>query len=71
MLENSSMNLARREIAVVIATIFRRYDVYKGQEGRTLELYDTERSRDIDANYDMIIPVPAKGSKGLRVRIRK
>jgi hypothetical protein len=28
------------------------------------------RERDIDANYDMIIPVPAKKSLGLRVIVR-
>ncbi|KAI1122102.1 cytochrome P450 [Nemania abortiva] len=64
------MNLARREMAVVLAALFRKYDLYRGQDGPTLELYDTERARDIDANHDMIIPAPAKGSKGLRVRIR-
>ena len=65
-----SMNLARREMAVVLATLFRRYDLYRGQPGRTLELYDTERARDVDANFDMIIPVPANGSKGVRIRVR-
>lgn len=69
--KTNSMNLARRELAIVLATIFRRYDGYHGQEGRTLELYDTERKRDIDANHDMIIPAPAKGSKGVRMRVRQ
>lgn len=64
------MNLARRELAIVIATLFSRFDLYRGQEGRTLELYDTTRERDIDPYSDMIIPVPAPGSKGLRVRVR-
>ena len=64
------MNLARRELAIVLASLFLRYDVYSGQKGRTLELYDTKRDRDIDANSDYIIPVPAKGSLGLRVKIR-
>ncbi len=64
------MNLARREMAIILGTIFRQYDLYHGQEGRTLELYETQRARDIDANHDMIIPVPAKGSRGLRVRVR-
>jgi hypothetical protein len=49
---------------------FRRYDLYGGQPGRTLELYDTERARDVNANLDMIIPVPAKGSKGACERVR-
>jgi hypothetical protein len=65
------MNLARREMGIVLATLFRRYDVYRGQDGPTLELYDTIRERDIDPNSDKIIPVPAQGSKGLRVRIRQ
>ena len=64
------MNLARRELSIVLASLFLRYDVYSGQKGRTLELYDTTRERDIDANSDYIIPVPAKGSLGLRVKIR-
>ncbi|KAK8102247.1 cytochrome P450 [Apiospora sp. TS-2023a] len=40
------------EMGMVLATIINRYDVYKGQEGRTLELYDTVRERDIVANSE-------------------
>jgi hypothetical protein len=67
-----SMTLARREMSIILATLFLKYDVYDGQPGQgpTLELYDTQRARDIDANSDYIIPVPAKGSQGLRVKIR-
>ncbi|KAK4223161.1 cytochrome P450 [Podospora fimiseda] len=64
------MTLARREMAIILASIFLKYDLYTGQSGPTLELYDTDRARDIDANSDYIIPVPAKGSKGLQVLIR-
>jgi len=66
------MTLARREMAIILSTIFLKYDVYNGQPGQgpSLELYNTERARDIDANSDYIIPVPAKGSQGLRVKIR-
>ncbi len=64
------MNLARKEMALVLGTLFRKYELYCGQSGPTMELYDTERARDIDPNYDFIIPVPAKGSKGLRVIFR-
>ena len=64
------MTLACREIGAILAGIFRKYDGYRGQEGPSLELYDTVRARDIDANADYIIPRPAKGSRGLRVRIR-
>lgn len=70
--DNSRMTLARREMSIILATLFLKYDVYNGQPGQgpTLELYRTERARDIDANADYIIPVPARGSEGLRVKIR-
>ncbi|KAJ5811087.1 cytochrome P450 [Penicillium robsamsonii] len=64
------MNLARREMGIVLATILNTYELYQGQEGRTLELYETVRERDIDASSEMIVPFPAKGSYGLRVRVR-
>ncbi|KAJ6021662.1 cytochrome P450 [Penicillium herquei] len=66
------MTLARREMAIILATSFLKYDVYDGspEQGPTLELYDTQRARDIDANMDYIIPVPARGSEGLRMRVR-
>lgn len=65
-----SQYFARREMSMALATIINRYDLYQGQEGPTLELYDTIRERDIAANSEMIIPMPAKGSKGLRIKIR-
>lgn len=64
------MNLARKEMAIVISTLILQFDPYRGQAGPTMELYDTVRARDIDPNSDKIIPVPAKGSKGLQVKIR-
>jgi hypothetical protein len=67
---NCRMTLARREMAIILASLFLRYDVYQGQEGPMLELYNTESARDIDANSDYIIPVPAKGSLGLRMKVR-
>lgn len=66
------MTLARREMAIILASLFLRYDVYENgkEQGPTLALYETERARDIDANSDYIIPVPATGSLGLRVKVR-
>ncbi|KAI0204559.1 cytochrome P450 [Astrocystis sublimbata] len=61
---------ARREMSMMLAAILKHYDLYQGQKGPTLELYDTTRERDIVASSEMIIPMPAKGSKGLRVRFR-
>ncbi|KAI0972013.1 cytochrome P450 [Xylaria arbuscula] len=63
-------NIARCEMSIMLATILRHYEIYSGQAGRTLELYDTIRQRDIDPHSEMIIPIPAKGSDGLRIRIR-
>ncbi|KAL8888077.1 MAG: hypothetical protein Q9192_006232, partial [Flavoplaca navasiana] len=53
-------NFARREMSMVLASVLNKYDLYRGQEGRTLELYDTVGERDIVANHEMIIPMPAK-----------
>ncbi|KAL7787160.1 cytochrome P450 [Trichoderma ceciliae] len=64
------MGLARHEMTLILASLFLKYDLYGGQTGLTLELYDTIRARDIDANRDYIIPLPAQGSLGLRVKIR-
>ncbi|EQB51421.1 hypothetical protein CGLO_09036 [Colletotrichum gloeosporioides Cg-14] len=64
------MNFARQEMSMVLASIIRKYDIYNGQEGPSLELFDTTRERDIDLNQDYIIPFPAKGSHGLRIKVR-
>ncbi|KAH3903697.1 hypothetical protein HBI56_213780 [Parastagonospora nodorum] len=63
-------DMARKLMGKTLATLLRRYDAYQGQQGHTLQMYETMRERDIDANYDMIIPVPAKRSTGLRVIVR-
>ena len=57
-------------MSMVLASVLNKYDLYRGQEGRTLELYDTVRERDIVASHEMIIPMPAKGSHGLCVKVR-
>lgn len=65
-----SMTLARSEMALTLAMIFLKYDVFNGQAGPTLELYDIDCKRDIDADSDYIIPVPKRRGLGLRVKIR-
>ncbi|KAM3517960.1 hypothetical protein NHJ13051_008547 [Beauveria bassiana] len=64
------MNFAKQELSIILATILLKYDLYRGQEGPTLELYNTTRERDIDCVRDMIIPFPAAGSPGLQLRVR-
>lgn len=68
------MHLAYQEMQMLIAGIFRQYDVYDHskptQFGPTLELYETDE-RDISMDADYVTPAPFVGSKGLRVVIRQ
>ncbi|KAL2062093.1 hypothetical protein VTL71DRAFT_6359 [Oculimacula yallundae] len=52
------MNLAKAEIFLTIATVFRRYE---------LELFDTIRERDIDLAYDGFLPQASPEGKGVKV----
>ncbi|RDW58232.1 cytochrome P450-14 [Coleophoma cylindrospora] len=52
------INLARAELCLVLATVFRRYD---------MELFDTVRNRDVDLAHEMFLPQPSQQSKGVRV----
>jgi hypothetical protein len=53
-------SLALTELYIVIACLFRRFD---------LELYDTIRERDIDIVRDCFIGEPSPQSKGVRVTV--
>ena len=60
------------ELYLVIATIFRKYDLYDGtgtQKTPTLELYETTRE-DVDLVSNFVQPFIAKGRKGVRVVVR-
>lgn len=68
------MNLAYAELYLILAGIFRKYDLYDGtgnQKSPTLALYNTIRERDVDAVIDLVVPFPAKGSKGVRLAVRE
>ena len=70
----SRINLAYAELYLILGAIFHKYDIYDGtgkQKEPTLALYDTIRERDVDAERDMIAPLPAKGSKGVRITVRE
>jgi cytochrome P450 len=54
------MNLARVEIFLVLACMFRVFD---------LELFETDLS-DVEMVHDFVIPVPRLDSKGVRVLIK-
>ncbi|KAI2470918.1 cytochrome P450 [Annulohypoxylon bovei var. microspora] len=56
-----AMNLAYAELYLGLATLFRRHE---------LELFETGR-RDVDVAMEMGTPQPWRGSKGIRVLVRK
>ncbi|KAI9170670.1 hypothetical protein HJFPF1_00140 [Paramyrothecium foliicola] len=64
------MTPARRETALVLATLLLRYDLYAGQGGPMMELYETKGSRDVNADSDYIILILAKESQGVRIKLR-
>ncbi|KAK2017320.1 cytochrome protein [Colletotrichum eremochloae] len=55
------MYLAYMELFVPLATLFRRHE---------LELFETDRS-DVDFVLDIVMPMPKRGSKGVRVVVNK
>ncbi|TGO51020.1 hypothetical protein BOTNAR_0371g00060 [Botryotinia narcissicola] len=55
----AGINLARAEILLTLATIFRRYEVQ--------ELVETDR-RDVEVKRDLFLPFPEVGRGGVRVR---
>ena len=66
------MNLAYQEMYFVLASIFRKYDLYDENaedKGPTLQLYDTVRERDIDMAAELAVPSPEVGSEGLRIKV--
>lgn len=66
------MNLSYLEIYLVLATLFRKYDLYDGtgkQPGPTLELYDTTRD-DVDMVADFGTYEVKAGSPGPRILVR-
>lgn len=69
----SSINLAYAELYIILAGVFRRYDLYDeaaNQKAPTLALYDTTRERDVDIAFDLCVPFPTRESKGIRASVR-
>ena len=67
------INLAYAELYIVIAGVFRKYNLYDAaveQKTPTLALYDTTRERDVDMEHDFLLAFPKEGSKGVRVKVR-
>ena len=58
------MNLAYAEMYLTLAAVFRKF-------GRQMELFDTDRERDVDVTRDFFIGHPSLEGKGVRVAISK
>lgn len=56
------MNLAQAEIHLALATVFRRL-------GTRMQLYDTDRERDVDVKHDFFVTSPSLQSRGVRVTL--
>ncbi len=72
-LTSSSINLAYAELYIILAGVFRRYDLYDGaikQKTPTLILFETTRERDVDIEFDLMVPFPKRDSKGIRAIVR-
>lgn len=72
-LRKPSINLAYAELYIVIAGIFRKYDLYDSaikQKTPTLALYETTREQDVDVEYDYLIPFPKSENRGIRLLVR-
>lgn len=56
----AGINLAYAELYLTFANVFRRFE---------MELFETERERDIDLKHDFFIPSPSLESRGLRALV--
>ena len=69
----SRINLAYAELYIVLAGIFRKYDMHHSaieQKTPTLALFETTREEDVDIEYDYLIPFPKSGNRGIRAIVR-
>jgi cytochrome P450 len=55
------INLAKAELYLVLAAVVRRFE---------LEVFETERERDVDTKHDFFIPYASVESKGIRVLVK-
>ena len=62
------MTLARCEMALVLASIILKYDIDASRDGPSMQLFDTKRERDVNADSDYIIPNLHPLSLGVRVQ---
>lgn len=54
------MNLAKAEIYLTLAMVFRSFE---------MELFETGRARDVDMSHDFFVPYASLDSKGIRVTV--
>lgn len=58
------MNLAQAEFHLAIAMVFRKL-------GAQMQLYDTDRERDVDIKHDFFVTNPSLDSRGVRVSFKE
>ena len=58
LMQNFLFSLANVEMYLVVATVFRRFE---------LKLFETDRQRDVDSSRDCFVGVPSSSSPGIRV----
>ena len=56
------MNLVEAEIHIALAMVIRKL-------GRRMELFGTERERDVDVRHDFFVTNPGLESRGVRVML--
>ncbi|KAL3480912.1 cytochrome P450 [Aspergillus californicus] len=68
----AGINLAYQEISLIIAALFRKYDIDGRTDGTqpTLSLYQTLRERDVDQVADLTVAGVATDSKGVRLQVK-
>lgn len=66
------INFAYSELYFILAWIFKKYNLYGGNEKQinpSLELFEADRE-DVNMAFDILIPFRKQGSLGVRLRVR-
>jgi hypothetical protein len=66
------IKFAYSELCLILACIFKKYDLYDGNEKQrspSLELFEID-IEDVDIAFDILIPFRKQGSLGDRLRVR-
>ncbi|MCJ1354660.1 MAG: hypothetical protein MMC33_004649 [Icmadophila ericetorum] len=67
------INLALSEVYICLAALFRRFgskEVRDEEDEGYLELFETTLE-DVELSEDLFLPLPKRGSKGIRIKVRR